>query len=448
MNIINFGRKVGTLGRGFAVLCLLVLGMTVALYGQPLQNATSGVMIPANGDGVMIGGNLWESFQAANTVGPQYWEGAKEMTERSVRLGNFDRSWSTPTIMWPGGWTNSNIWGMAMYISTYDPDPTFNPATIGGATNPSYYSTSGNNYAMAAYANKPAKTPPRVVLGAGDPARDYRRETKWVDATKRHHTLYEAGWPTTIGVDVKIDVHQYSLRWNAMSDFIIMNVTMTNTGNVDLNCDGVAERTNNVIKALALVMDCELGFSARLGTNAGRGSAWGISRRVAGYIGDNDPKGNPWATTVIYPGESGPNVNDMGINDNPLRFYTDVQNGWTWLGAKDATGNPKKTIYGTDAVGTGTQRGWYTSAGVARGLGLGYGDPRGTHILFHGDLVQRRRQGPELIGSRSEPEPEFLCLRHNRRPDIVRAKGFSIEAERRPQTPVAGRPFRIRRNHA
>jgi len=29
---------------------------------------------------------------------------------RSSAIGNFDRAWTTPTHMWPGGWTNGNFW--------------------------------------------------------------------------------------------------------------------------------------------------------------------------------------------------------------------------------------------------------------------------------------------------------------------------------------------------
>ena len=412
MNIMDSGRIGVILGRGCLMLLFLVLGTTVAVHGQAVSKAGAqdATMVPATGNGVMIGGNLWETFAPQNTVAAQYWEGSRQMTERAVRMGNFDRQWSTPTHHWPGGWNNSNFWGKDLYIIEYNPDPTFNPVTIGGQPNPSNYGVnSGTNYAFAAYANKPGLTPARVVLGANDPARDYRRETKWVDATKRHHTIYEAGWPTTIGVDVKIQVDQYSLHWNAFDDFITMKVTLTNTGQVDLNCDGVAERTGNVIRCLAMMVDAELGVSARMSQgSAGRASAWGIQRRVFGYVGDNDPKGNPWAMVAAYPGESGPTVQDMGINDGPYRFYTDVWSGWSFLGVKDALGNDKQTIYGTHPIGTGTQRGWYMSAGVGAGA-PSYGYPKDTHTMAMGTFYQDGGKGRKFGSPNLAPDPNFFA---------------------------------------
>ena len=61
---------------------------------------------------------------------------------------------------------------------------------------------------------------PVEIAGAGDPARDYKREARYVDAG-RTHLVYEAGWPTTIGVDFKLRAHQYTSNEQNLNDFVL-----------------------------------------------------------------------------------------------------------------------------------------------------------------------------------------------------------------------------------
>ena len=269
MKILNVSLPGASLTRCCLVMCLALLATTLTFgqYAEPDKLAS--VSIAANGSGIMVAGNLWDSYMPANK-GPYYGEAANTLVSDALRIGNFDRQWSTPTHMWPGGYDHGNFWNKDIYISVFDPDATFNPATVGGVTNPAYFGSSGPNYAMASYVNKPGLNPKRVVLGAGDPARDYARETHWVDATTRHHALYEAGYPTNVGVDVKIEVHQYTLHWNNFNDFIMVKLRLKNTGTVDIDADGVAEKTNHRIAALALSCSGENMSIYQLSNGAGR----------------------------------------------------------------------------------------------------------------------------------------------------------------------------------
>jgi hypothetical protein len=123
---------------------------------------------------------------------------------------------------------------VALVVATCrHPDSTWNPPTIAGNPNPAYKQDAGGEYALGSYFN--------TVLGANDLSRNYSRETRWTDSTKRHHAIYEAGWPTNIGVDVRIEIHQFTLNWNNFNDFIIVEIALTNTGVLDMNVDGIPD---------------------------------------------------------------------------------------------------------------------------------------------------------------------------------------------------------------
>jgi len=406
------------LGRAFLSVCILLALSTIASYAQSLVLADdpdaktqglqkpSSINDPANGSGVMVSGELWDSFMPPNK-GPAYTEAARDILFTFMRIGNFDRAWTTPTHVWPGGWTNGNYWAKGMVLTEWNPDPTFNPQTVAGKTNPSYVGTSGANYAFAGYGN-PKGALGLKVAGTGVAARDYARETIWVDA-KRHHALYEAGWPTTIGVDVKVKIHQYSLNWNNFNDFILVEVKLTNTGNVDINADGVVERPGNVIHALTLLAHGEFMSSCFLGRAGNRGANRFGAQRAIGYIGDNDPSGAPWDMMIGYPGESAAGLKDMGFNDFPLRFYSDVWSGWSWLGVKDSTGtSDKKTIFGTHPIGVGAQRGWYISGGQGRGLNIGTSDPKSVHTAAMGTWYQDGGKSRDATKFVLAPNPNFF----------------------------------------
>lgn len=385
------------------ILFLIVLGISFSFSQSSL--------VPANGAGIMVGGELWDSFHPPN-AGALYVEANQPVIANILRMGNVDRTWSTPTHMWPGGWTNGNFWGKNTWLTEFNPDSTWNPPAIGGQPNPAYKATSGGHYAFGAYKS--------TVVGANDPNRNYTTETRWVDPDKRHHAIYDAGWPTNIGVDVKIKVHQFSLNWNNFNDFIIVEFTLKNTGILDMNADGVAERTGNIIRALTLMVNGEFMCSYNLGRSAGRSNRFGATRAI-GYIGDNDPNGSPWDMMVGFPGESGAGLKDMGLNDFPLRFYTDVWSGWSWLAVKQGDSSSdslhlladKQTLYGTHPIGSGSRRGWFTSGGQGRGLNVrefSHNDPRSIHTAAMG--VWYRDGGKTRDDSnplRLDPNPEFFA---------------------------------------
>jgi hypothetical protein len=383
MNMNKFINQTRTLGAlALLVACLVLLGSNTALLAQ---DQLSKVANPAGGTAVMVAGELWDSYYPLNNMtynsGPWYSEATLDIVKQ-IRVGNYDRAWSTPTHMWPGGWNYGAFWNKSIETVVWDPDTTFNPDKIGGVVNPSYYATAGKNFAYAGYPNtKRGKTVP----GVGVTTRDYNRETAWFDATKRHHVIYEAAWPTTVGVDTKMRIYQYSLNWNNFNDFIIVELTYTNTGVVDINADGTAEKTNHVIEGLCVGVHGEYMSSYGLGQNGGRGNYFG-AQRAMGYIADEDAAGSPWASMIWWPGESAAGAKDMGIFAYGPRYMADVWSGVAWLGAKDATGADFSTRFGTHPVGVGAQRGWFTAAGVGKGLGIGISEPRDMFIGCMGEF--------------------------------------------------------------
>lgn len=421
-----------------------LFGMATSAFGQTAitediynLNKATNVLDPANGTGVMVAGELWDSFKPPNT-GAYYGEATQPIIGHFFRIGNFERAWATPTHLWPGGWNMGNYWAKDMFMSEYNPDASWNPATIGGVANPAYKSAAGGNYAVGSFKS--------TVAGANDPNRNYTRETRWVDATKRHHALYEAGWPTNIGVDVKVKIHQFTLNWNNFNDFVIVEITLTNTGNVDINADGTVERTNNKINALTMLANGEFMSSYYLTTSGARGNSFGAQRAI-GYVGDDDANGSPWDMMIGFPGEFGPGTKDMGLNAYSFRFYTDTWSSWSWLAAKQVPpGTPasaatsslpdKTTIYGAHPIGTGAQRGWFTSAGQGRGIGIGasaFSNPKYLHTASMGVFYKDGGKSRDATKFDLKPDPNFFSVGTEGNPVSFVPKGGAVTAATRPR---------------
>jgi len=368
---MNMTRQKGLL---IAILALLFAVAPGALFGQ-LITATSTVNYP--GGGVIQAGDAWESFLPMSFT-PSYSDAGTYTTlgyRNFIRLGNFDRAWSTPGTHWPAAWFYTNYWYKNAWAGVYDPDPNFNPSTIGGKTNPSYFASGGGaNYAQLTYMP--------TLAGATDNSRHYALEPAWVDGNRRQHVVYEAAWPTNVGIDVKIRAHGFAgPNWDNLNDFVILELEFKNTGNLDMNMDGVAEKVNNTIKALAFSFSEERYMSVgSYGGGVRNNNDVTLTPLVAqaAWIDDPDPNGYPWAFSAMLPSASvlnpSPGNVDIGFNTGARKWYTDVWSGFVIIDAKQGglptdksttvVGNAtKKTIFGTDPVGVGVQRGWYVSGG-------------------------------------------------------------------------------------
>ncbi len=394
---------------GLIVVLLAVCPVLVLAQTAP---ATSVNGYP--GAGALQAGDLWESF-LPQAFGPYYGEGGTAATEglrQFIRMGNFDRGWTTPNGHWPRAFPWTMYWSHYMVAMAYDPDTTFNPTKKGVAA------PATGNWGQVTYKS--------TLPGASDPARYYSRDPYFVDS-RRQHVVYEAGWPTNIGCDVKMRAHAWGgPNWGHFNDFVIVEIEFKNTGNLDMNLDGTIDKSGNNIKALAMNMAGEI-FMSISSYNGGGRNVNSISTgftRMGGMIMDPDPDGNPWAFSAYFPGTKNqtPAAGEfnMGFNAPTLGQYTDTWNGWVWLGIKDgglpatpdvstSTLPTKNTIFGTDPVGVGTQRGWYVSAGSGGGLGQSFSNPKQMFRISTGVFHKDGGRSRSIAGLDDSPNPDFFA---------------------------------------
>ncbi|GJQ20175.1 MAG: hypothetical protein HBSIN02_05300 [Bacteroidia bacterium] len=382
-------------------------------YAQPGTPANSVIGFP--GAGVIQAGDLWESLLPAG-FGPFYGEAGDAPTRGNrqfIRFGNFDRAWTTPNSHWPGAFPWTMYWSHYMYVTEYNPDTLWNPYG-----NPSRWESGGaGNYAYLAFKS--------TVAGANNPARLYSVEPYFVDAAK-NHVVYEAGFPTNLGVDVKIRAHGFSgPNWNNLNDFVIVEIEFTNTGEIDIDMNGMTEATNHVIRALALTMSGEIfqSISSQPGGGRNVNSISNRFTRMGGWIHNPAPDGFPWAFNAYYAGSSlqtpGAGQNDLGFNAPTIKSYTDTWNGWVWIDAKSGTlpADPnnssaslptKNNIFGVHPIGTGAQRGDYVSTGSGGGLAATGGDPRRMHTVAIGAFYQNGGSSRSIADLDRSPNDAFF----------------------------------------
>jgi hypothetical protein len=333
-----------------------------------------------DGDGYLVAGQLWESFKPVNTLQPQV-----DYFFLNIGYGHLV-NWTEPVHMWPGGWTHTLIWrnGKRFVGSVFSTNPDFNPPEINGVANPNHTPASGSQYSLLRY------TP--QLPGAGDPTRNYKINPYWADPQRRTQMVYEAGFPTTVGVDVRMKARQFTRNFANLNDFIVVELTFENTGVVDINGDGTPEITDNKIEAMSFVVQALPGISVQVGTAGGRQANRFGAARMIGYVADDDANGAPWDMLVTYAGPveglldtwdiTNPEDRNFGVIDHANRGYTDRWDGWSWMGVKqgptaDVNAPDKQTIFGSHPVGEGPERGWYTS--VVDALGHFAFDP---HMIF------------------------------------------------------------------
>ena len=359
----------------FASIFCAVLILSIPALSQSVANYP--------GAGVMQAGDAWESFLPQG-YGPNSTEATTAATlgvRRFIQMGNFDRNWSTPATHWPAAFYMTPYWLKDNWVTVYDPDTTWNrgPST----SNPSFFIGS-RAYPGANYSNHAQLTYKSTLNGASDPARHYSVEPYFVDGTLRQHVVYEAAWPTQLGVDVKMRAHGFAApNWNNLNDYVIVEIELKNTGYLDINMDGVPEQINHDVEALAFMIEEQAYMSISSYGGGGRNVndiVPAIIARQAGFVNDLDSTGSPWAFSTVFPSATtynpapGSGNTDLGFNGGMTKNYMDIHHGWVMLDVK-AGGLPsdrslgtstlpsKLTLFGTHPVGQGAQRGWYMSGG-------------------------------------------------------------------------------------
>jgi hypothetical protein len=401
-------------------IALVIAATTILLrpaWAQPGTLATSVVGYP--GAGVLQGGDLWDSF-LPQAFGPFYSEYNTAPTEgirQFLRMGNFDRQWTTPGGHWPRAFPWTMFWEHFILAQCYDPDTNFNPTKKGVAL------PATGNYAQVTYKS--------TLPGASDPTRKYSYEPYFVDGNRRQHAVYEAGWPTNVGLDVKMRAHVLSgPNWGHFNDFIIIEIEFKNTGVRDMNLDGIPDAllSSTDIKAMTLLMSGDIYMSIST-YNTGNRSQNSFSTkytRMGGWIDDPDPDGYPWAFAAYYPGAKdqvpAPGTRNMGMNAPTLGSYTDTWSGWMWLDVKNgglptdasktsSTLTSTPNIFGVHPVGIGPERGWYLSAGSGGFLSNfdSYTDPKRMHQIASGTFLKNGGSTRTIAQIDDSPDPNFFA---------------------------------------
>jgi hypothetical protein len=392
----------------------LLLTIAVCVFALIPLAASGQTTIGYAGGGVIQAGDVWESFLPQGFV-PSYSDAGTYTTlgwRTFLRMGNFDRGWSTPGTHWPAAYSYTPYWLKNAQVFVYDTSSTFNPEKIGGLANPSYFAAARptgttnlwSNFAQLTYSEKLSGAVAQVGTTIKTSARNYTKEAWWVDGTRRQHQVYEAAWPTNVGIDCKMRAHGFQgPNWNNLNDFVIVEVELKNTGNVDMNMDGVFEQVNHDIQALALQVTAEAYMSVSSYGGGGRNNndiVPSIIARQACWIDDVDENGEPWAfffyrtAPTTGNGTTPPTAGnwDFGFNGGNSKNYTDVYTGWVILDAKigglptdanrsTSTLPTKYTTFGTHPIGIGPQRGWFVS-GQTTVNGITTGNPM--HMFYAG----------------------------------------------------------------
>lgn len=384
-----------------------ILCLSVSLHAQVLQknidDRIEPVMPqdypPGYGIGHLVAGDLWHSFLSQNRSS-QLYEATNDTTygaRHLIKPGNFS-NWQGATAHYPIAYPWTPWWNNNVCAVVYDSDSTFCPDSVNKKINFAYNSSSRENaahkhskYVIPAYGRKLAAANGGSIELITDPSktpttRNYVKEAWFVDGKRRQHLVYEAGWPTNVGLDYKIRAHQFAApNWNNFNDFIIMEISVKNTGEVDINMDGIFEKTNHKIEGYTINHSGTPAISIGtdlLGTRQVNTTAT-VPQRMGGYISDPDPDGNPWDFNFICAGQTAlaSPKQDMGFSSYCTRKeYSDLYNGYTFIAAKKGglpadpakgTGKlaDKNTIWGTDAIGKGKQRGWFHANQNSIGLG-------------------------------------------------------------------------------
>ena len=198
--------------------------------------------IAAQEGGVFTAGDLWDSFFPSN-AGSWYRETDDDPTARFTlfRVGNWDRQWTTPTQTYPGGENLHLPWGQDLQMSEYSPEE-INITTDSNAPR-------AKQYLHGFYTSN--------LAGAGDAGRNFTSPgAYWVDED-RNEMRYEGAMPTNLGVDVRWRMRQFAANHGNLNDFIVVELELTNTGVLDADGDGTAEKTDNRIHALTLHLQNE-----------------------------------------------------------------------------------------------------------------------------------------------------------------------------------------------
>jgi len=364
--------------------------------------------------GIVCCGDLWESFMPSG-INKYYGESQTDVLKNFViaRLGNYERTWSTPTFHYPAGDIFTLTWNTNLMMTEYHPTELIGAYRKTVASDTANYRNYCNAFWMASMGNTTA-TP----TANGDAVRG---GAQWTD-DNRHQQLYEFFFPTNIGVDIKGRLRGFSFNEANMNDFIAMEFELTNTGVQDNNCDGTVDRTNHKIEALSMLFSEETFGCMALNTRGVRWTGWWPPSRLSGYDGSPDLEGNPWDVPFCWAtgiAESDLDANRWAADEKRKVSYrtsrgifSDIWNGQHFIAVKKGTidggaaAEDKPTIYGSHPIGEGAQQGWYVTRNRTK-----LGEPYGNFVMATGVFYEEGGKAEDpalLLGKSVKPDPNYF----------------------------------------
>lgn len=378
------------------VLTVLMVGVTAsdtwAQQGPPSSlldyHVSSGKAL-FESDGYMVGGDYWNTVKPLNSTDDGL-PGGLGGTEQIMLLGS-TQGLRNPNGLWPSGYrytqTFRNAHTMTFPMFRADGWPGYGSGnTIFESDNTEDEGGAGgtSRFMFASYSPE--------VAGADDPARNYTRPARYTDAT-RTHLVYEAGFPTTAGVDFRVRAHQFTPNEQNLNDFVVMEISMINTGEPDTDADGTVDATGVTVDGIGMNVGTSPTPSIQINDGGGRGRNGFGGGRIFGYAATPDENGEPHNLFVYYKGvdpvsgQTAPPEGQRAFGVNFLSTregYTDIWNGWQFMGVKQgavpqsgssfpsaltANSPDKQTVFGTHPIGEGPRKGWYTSSQWQSALG-------------------------------------------------------------------------------
>ena len=387
----------------------LVVSLLGLMFFQIMAWATE-----PNGNLIICAGDMWDTLVPGNYEGGSRF-GVKENFADNINFGagpnnsifyasRYESSylWGNPGNSWLYGLAPS---GWAYWMGAIEYNPTQEFADLNGPI----AGVDNANYATLIYHP--------TVHGADDQTRNYRipAEGGTILSDDRTFAYSESGWPTQLGIDVKLRMYQWTTPYAHMDDFIIYEMEFYNTGFVDIDADGdidlggtpTADNPVGTNKIHSLVTHFEnVMWMFYVRADGGR-QYWHTGKyRGMGQDLTPDENGAPQDIGFIEYGSSGDTYHDPGLGDWDLAngWYHNIAYGYTYLGAKKYNSEfsawEEKYLCFKDAdgqevvpsVGEGEQRGWFHVYQIGEN-GVGDADPKTAHTSAMGCFYQDGGKG-------------------------------------------------------
>lgn len=381
---------------------ILMLGLIISMGLMLVLTANAN---DPRGNGVIVAGNFWASYRPPHIPGA--WPGREPYVDdfqargdNEQRNGNWlfwqsryvsSGRFGNTVAAWPFGKNIAGPWGEPLGASVFDPSAEFASANARAfAQTP--LEPKDLQYSYLKYGSK--------VPGAGDPARDYVRPGgkseggAFFKDGRKGVVYYEAGWPTNVGIDVRLRAISMTTTWGNLDDQQLVEVEFYNTGEADIDGDGVVDLSNHRIESLALQYHGEPWYMT-MALSGGRSYNTG-GYRPGFHDATPDENGAPWAISGYGFGAVNRDLeNDPGLSSNQgnnTGWYHDIIYGWTYLGAKKIENGmvvgEKMLAFKNSAgeevvhpVGEGNRRGWFMANTTTESWQGGAGtSARGHHL--------------------------------------------------------------------